>query len=949
MVQCDENEATQALRAKAAAAAASVAYVEQLYSDFTTHPDRVDAGWRGLFSAAEQSLPPQDFSVRTSDKVTQNQEDRGAGIYRLIEVYRHYGHLEAHFNPIKASAPEPHAGLDHKNLGFSDADLSRHFSTMGLLPSAKAPLRDIIDTLRRIYCSSIGFEYMGLQRPDMERWLQEQLEPGILDDKLGIEKKRSIFQHLNKSELFEVFLHTKYPGQKRFSLEGAETLIPIMAALIEEGAELGLEAFVVGMAHRGRLNVLSNILNKSYEDIFSEFEDTYRPETFFEGSGDVKYHKGFRAEITTVQGKRVSVELPANPSHLEAINTVVEGIVRAKEVKVGDDIEMQRVLPILIHGDAAVAGQGIVYETLQLHGLPGYGVGGTVHVIINNQIGFTTLPKDGRSTRYCTDIARSFSAPVFHVNAEDPEGCVYATHLALALRQRFHCDVFIELNGWRKYGHNEGDEPAFTQPKEYEIIRSKSHSIRELYRESLVHQGVMERHMVQEEEESFKAGLQEALSQNQSEKEEKLSSASLSPARAQENSEELFRPLKTGVSAETLRQLAESFCTVPKGFNAHSKLKRLLKSRLAVFEAQAKQSVVDWGMAEHLAFASLLNEGIHVRLSGQDSRRGTFSHRHAMWIDQKNAKKYFPLSHLSDKQGRFDVFNSPLSEYGVLGFEFGYSLEFPEALVLWEAQFGDFCNGAQIVIDQFISTSEQKWGKTLPLVMLLPHGFEGQGPEHSSARMERFLQLAGDNNMFVVNPTTPAQLFHLLRSQVLRSAKKPLIIFTPKGLLRHPLCVSSIQELESGEFQCIIDDHVPVEKVRRLAFCSGRIYYDLIKERKEREDDSLAIIRLEQLYPLDTEGIRKILRKYDSCQAYYWVQEEPQNMGAWGFIRPQKHKLLPSGSVLRYVGRARSASPAAGSFHRHKREYAQMITELFEPIEGHAPLKKDKIVKASRG
>lgn len=948
----EPSRSSEELERRASAVSASWSYIDQLYGDFAENPDHVGEGWKGLFSSAEvikktgvSASSPEPSTASSLGAPTSLESE--ARIHQLIRAYRTYGHLEAGFNPIRTDGIGAHTRLSLEGLGFNESELGKLFPSCGLLIKEQAPLSEIIQTLRAIYCDKIGFEYTGLQRPQIEHWIQHYLESSKLNHSLDIQHKRSILRHLNASELFEVFLHTKYPGQKRFSLEGAETLIPIIASLIDDGAEFGLDTFVIGMAHRGRLNVLSNILNKSHESIFYEFEDTHHPEDFFEGSGDVKYHKGFTANITTHSGREVSVELPANPSHLEAINTVVQGIVRAKEVQVGDDVEMQRILPILVHGDAAVAGQGIVYETLQLYDLPGYRVGGTIHLVINNQIGFTTLPKDARSTRYCTDVARAFGAPVFHVNAEDPEGCIYATNLAIQLRQRFHCDVFIEINGWRKYGHNEGDEPAFTQPKEYEIIRSKTHSIRERYRDDLIHQGVLEQKMATEEEQAFKESLQEALSGIR--EGQAPQNNHTAPSHEEESLDgPLLKDVETKVESERLKNLTERFCSVPEGFSMHSKLKRLLKTRMAAVSQEKEKAAIDWGLAEHLAFASLIDEGVHVRLSGQDSRRGTFSHRHAMWIDQKNADKYFPLSNLSESQGRFDVFNSPLSEYGVLGFEFGYSLERPEALVLWEAQFGDFNNGAQIVIDQFISTSEQKWGKACPLVMLLPHGFEGQGPEHSSARMERFLQLAGDRNMRIVNPTTPAQLFHLFRAQVKCPVKKPLIVFTPKGLLRHPQCVSSLKDFEEGSFQRLIDDPNSPKEAQGLVFCCGRIYYDLIKEREARGNKDLAIVRLEQLYPLDVEGVQEILKAYKKAKRFYWVQEEPLNMGAWDFIRAQIKQLLPGRHYLECIGRDRSASPATGSFRRHKMEYDTIISTLYGE-KGASPKKAPQKAKATKG
>ena len=852
-------------------------------------------------------------------------------IYNLIEAYRTYGHLLADVNPIATEPPKQLPQLTLENLGFQDDELSKQFPTCGLLQEKEAPLSNIVEVLQEIYCHKIGIEYMGIGRPDVIAWLQERIEPMRFKSKLTIDQKRMILQHLNKSELLEVFLHTKYVGQKRFSLEGAETLIPMLEAIIETGASNGLDEFVIGLAHRGRLNVLVNILQKSYGEMFSEFEDSYISNSF-EGSGDVKYHKGYSSVIKTELGDEIKVSVTANPSHLEAVNGVVLGQVRAKQVRKGDDIRMERIAPILIHGDAAIAGQGVVYETMQLYDLPGYGVGGTIHIVVNNQIGFTTLPKDSRSTRYCTDIARTFGAPVFHVNAEDPEGCVHAINLAVEVRQRFHCDVIVELNGYRKYGHNEGDEPAFTQPLEYQLIRKKN-PIREVYRDELIQQGVLEKYMAETLEGEFKKAMDKALKAIKAGTKEEVKQPEVAPTERARIEEELFAVHETGVPLDKLQEMTGRMTRVPEGFTLNRKLQRLLDDRTKMVAGGEDGKRVDWGMGEGLAFASLLWDGAHVRLSGQDSRRGTFSHRHAMWVDQKNARKYFPLSCLKDGQGRFDVFNSPLSEYGVLGFEFGYSLSTPEALVIWEAQFGDFGNGAQIIVDQFVATAEQKWGRKFGLTMLLPHGYEGQGPEHSSARIERFLGMSGNYNMQVVYPSTPAQMFHLLRRQALRPMKKPLVVFSPKSLLRHPRCTSDIQELTEGSFQEVLDDPTPGKKVTRVVCCSGRIYYDLVERREKEGIDDMAIIRVEQLYPFHLTLMQEVLARYPDMKEVYWVQEEPSNMGAWKFMRPMIEEVLPKGMQIKYIGRAPSASPATGILSVHKKELAELVNAVFRSEE----------------
>lgn len=893
--------------------------IEQIYADFLADPSHVDASWREFF----QQLDSERVAIPQAGPV----QEQDLRVYNLINAYRTYGHLLAKVNPIETHSLAEPFELKLETYGFSSEDLQHSFYTYGLLEQPQAPLSQIVETLKSIYCNKIGFEYMGLQRPDIEQWIQKNIERNAFKNQLTIDQKRMILQQLNKSELFEVFLHTKYVGQKRFSLEGGETLIPILEAVIEMGVELGGEDFVIGMAHRGRLNVLSNILEKSYSDIFSEFEEGYIPDSF-EGTGDVKYHKGFFSEGLSVKGHKVSVSLTPNPSHLESVNPVVEGQVRAKQDLENNADAFKKIIPILIHGDAAIAGQGIIYETLQLYRLKGYATGGSIHVVINNQIGFTTLPKDGRSTFYCTDIARTFAAPVFHVNAEDPERCVYVANLAVQMRQKFQCEVFIELNCYRKYGHNETDEPAFTQPFEYQMIRKK-HPIREIYRDDLIQQGVVEKKMAEALEEEFKQALQEALKDAKM-PQSHLESKKIKSTPPKNGSEGLFLPVDTAVSEKTLSSLAEKFCSIPEKFSIHPKLKHLLQERRAMAGLEKDVRPIDWGMSEMLAYASLLAEGISIRISGQDSCRGTFSHRHAMWVDQQEEEKtYFPLKHLKEGQGRFDLFNSPLSEFAVLGFDYGYSLANPKALVIWEAQFGDFCNGAQVIIDQYIASGEQKWGQKSDLVLFLPHGYEGQGPEHSSGRMERFLSLAAQDNLFVVNPTTPAQLFHLVRRQALSTYQKPLIVFTPKGLLRHPQCVSTLNDFSKGRFEEILDDPEGSSKSRCVVFCSGRIYYELLAEKQKRKVEDMAMVRIEQIYPFHAEKFTRIVEKYKQSADFIWVQEEPSNMGAWTFIQPVIQSFLPTNRSLQYIGRKRSASPAAGSYALHRQQHAEILNALF--------------------
>lgn len=877
-------------------------FTEEIYAKYLADQASVDPSWQAYFEGLDQPVSQEKSS------------DNEIRIRDLIAAYRSYGHLIAKINPLSTENPREPDVLQLGNLGFSDADLNKAYPTCGILSKKEASLKEIIDALRFFYSGSFGVEYMDLQNPEIKRWIQGRIEGDRSKFELPIEEKKMILEQLNKSELFEVFLHTKYVGQKRFSLEGAETLIPMLETILASGSQLGMEEFIIGMAHRGRLNVMSNILNKSYTQIFSEFDEGYVPD-FFEGTGDVKYHKGFISDVTTRGSKKIKVSLTANPSHLESVGAVVEGQTKARQIQSKDDQQI-RVVPILIHGDAALSGQGVVYETLQMHKLRGYNTGGTLHFVVNNQIGFTTLPLDARSTLYCTDIARTFNAPTFHVNAEDPEACIFVTHLAVELRQKFKCDVFVDLICYRKYGHNESDEPAYTQPIEYGIIRKKK-PIREIYRDELISQGVMEKKLVDSLEAEFKAGLQEALQGM------KIGSLNEDEKKDKRNLEKMMAPVETGVARETLLTIAEKISVVPEGFNIHPKVKLLVNDRLKAVKDGQK---LDWGMAELLAYGSLLWNGESIRLSGQDTCRGTFSHRHGLWMDQVEEKEYFPLKNLKPGQGRFDLINSHLSEFAALGFEYGYSIAYPESLVIWEAQFGDFSNGGQIIIDQYIASGEQKWGQKSDLTLLLPHGYEGQGPEHSSGRMERYLSLCGNCNMFVANPTTPAQLFHLLRRQLIGGQRKPLIVFTPKGLLRHPQCVSTLDDLTHGTFQTVIkDDSVDAEK---LVFCSGRIYYDLLAIKEKDNRDDVALVRVEQLYPFDEKQVEQVIKDYPQAKHTYWVQEEPRNMGAWDYIHPHLQKLLKT--EIKYIGRPRSASPAVGSYVLHKNESKAIFEALYE-------------------
>ncbi|MCE5318993.1 MAG: 2-oxoglutarate dehydrogenase E1 component [Parachlamydia sp.] len=897
------------------AGCANLELLEEQFALYSYNPSQVNRSWQQLFQELEKETPTEEMnheqSVSVQPAIAKEGNELDCKVRLLINAYRTYGHLIAAINPIVSQPDVEITQLKPETYGIAKQELALECNPEGILPEERAPVAALISALKQTYCGRIGVEYMGCD-PQIEKWLQKEMEPSHNQPKLSIEQKQMILQQLNKSELLESFLHTKYVGQKRFSLEGAETLIPMLSALIEAGD--GVEEIVLGMAHRGRLNVLCNIFNKSYAEVFAEFGENYTPDQW-EGSGDVKYHKGFSAEVTTEKGRNIQLELAPNPSHLESVDPVIEGMTRAKQV-LRNDARGERVLPLLIHGDAALTGQGVIYETLELYRLPGYSTGGTLHFVINNQIGFTTVPRDSRSTFYCTDIAKTFGMPVFHVNAEDPESCVHAMLLALQIRQKFHIDVFIDLVCYRKYGHNETDEPAFTQPRIYQIIRKKK-SVRELYRDMLIHQGVVEKYMAEALEMEFKKALNQALKEIKIQEpsgEKKAAPVKVDP----------FRVVETGVDKETLQKLAKRCCEAPKGFNLHPKIAQLLKDRFEM----AKEKPLDWGMAETLAYASLLQEGRSIRIAGQDTCRGTFSHRHALWVDQVNETAYFPLQHVNG--GRFEIYNSSLSENAALGFEFGYSASAPETLVIWEAQFGDFANGGQVIIDQFIVPSEQKWGQISSVVLFLPHGFEGQGPEHSSARMERYLMMAGNDNLRIVNPTTPAQLFHLLRRHMLLPERKPLVVFTPKGLLRHPACVSRLEDLTEGHFAEVLDDPAHPKKVNRLVFCTGRLYYDLADERSKRQAGEVALVRLEQLYPLHVEKLKELISHYEGFQECFWTQEEPANMGAWESVRGQIQELLPKNCPLTYIGRPRSAATAVGAHALHKRQQAAILEAVFK-------------------
>lgn len=839
---------------------------------------------------------------------SQNSHDLNA--WKLLCAYRSFGHLALNCNPLSLTPPPLPSCLELSSFGFSENDLQVQVPSFQLLEAPMCSLQEFVSACKKIYANRIGIEYTHIENQELRGWTQRAFEQESLFT-VGSAEEFSLLDHLARAELFETFLHTKYTGQKRFSIEGCETLIPVLCTLLEHGSFCGVQEAVIGMAHRGRLNVLANILGKSYAQIFHEFEDYYISDG--DGSGDVKYHKGFVGNFQLPSGEKLPVTLSANASHLESTDPIAEGIVRAKQDWMKDPAH---VLPILIHGDAAVAGQGVVYETMQLSKLQGYETRGTIHVIVNNQIGFTTSPKDTRSTTYCSAIGKAFDSPIFHVNAEDPLACLVVAKLSAEIRQKFHCDVFIDLNGYRKYGHNEGDEPTFTHPLEYSIIRAKE-SIYTLFFKDLVKRGILTKEEVDKRHGEYKQVLEQAALAIPAKKEREV--GQVGP----------MSFVHTQIAKQDLLRLAEALAVFPSGFTIHPKVGRLLKERLESLRGDESVPSVDWGGAETLAFASILSKEIPIRLSGQDVGRGTFSHRHAEITDQVSGKTYVSLNHLGGKQAPFYLYNSPLSEYAVLGFEFGYSITNLPTLVIWEAQFGDFSNTAQVAIDQYIASSEQKWGLTSNLTLLLPHGYEGQGPEHSSARMERFLQLSSQNNFRVINPTLPSQLFHVLRQQAFSPVQKPLICFTPKALLRHPLCLSSVDELTKGTFCEVLSDSRDKGSVTSILLCSGKIYYDLIQERERLKDTKTAIIRLEQLYPFPQEALVGALGAYRNIQRIAWVQEEPANMGAWQYIHPHLHSLLGSSTILKYVGRAASASTAAGSYTLHKQELHDLLTLAF--------------------
>ncbi len=887
-------------------------YIDGQYRLWKTDPDRVSSDWRFFFEGFELAAAGSPMERVSPDEAPALRQAR---VESLIYRYRDIGHLLACMDPL-AECPTNHPLLRLEAFSLTQKDLEIEFYTRRFSRTGRATLRDILQTLRETYCRSIGIEYMHLQNPVERRWLQDQMEPNRNHPVLKGETKQRILYKLYQAALFEQFLNKKYIGQARFSLEGGDVLIPMLDLLVEHVSEHGCREIILGMAHRGRLNIQAHILKKPYKEIFSEFESCYDPDSIV-GSGDMKYHQGYLGDLKTEDNRQVRIYMLNNPSHLEAVDPVVEGFVRARQDLLGAD-KADQVLPVLIHGDAAFAGQGIVAETLNMSQLDGYGCGGTIHIVINNQIGYTTFPEETRSTRYSTDIAKMLMVPIFHVHGEDAEAVSHIIRLAADYRRAFKKDVVIDVVCYRRYGHNEGDEPYYTQPLMYDRIRKRP-SLHRIYTEKLLNTGDVTRKEVEAWEKSISRRLEDAFEAVHG------SGCPFPQTRVYEVWSDFHggyssQPIKTGVKKKTLVALANRLGEVPAGFSLHPKLKGLLKRRR---EAVEKETGIDWANAENLAFASLLMEGFPIRLSGQDTARGTFSQRHSVLVDTKNGDHFVPLNSLGDASAPFFVYNSLLAEAGVLGFEYGYSLAQPNGLTIWEAQFGDFVNNAQAMVDLFITSGETKWRNLNGLVMLLPHGWEGLGSEHSSARLERFLQLCADDNIQVCNATTPAQYFHLLRRQVKIAFRKPLIIMTPKSLLRHPLAVSNLAEMTSGGFEEVVDDSTKIKAPRSILFCSGKIYYELFKRRLELNRSDIAIIRLEQFYPFPAASLKKIWAKYKATERRCWVQEEPENMGGWHFVKPRLEEI--TGGSVGFVGRAAAATPATAFPNVYKLEQAAIL------------------------
>ena len=910
--------------------AAHADFFAQLYDQYIQNPDSVEPSWRSFFQGFDFGMEtyngenlaqhtPETGTTQGDTTQISEQLQKEFKVVKLIEGYRSRGHLFTKTNPVRDRRTFT-PNLDLENFGLSNADLNTVFDAAKILTLAPCTLSEIVKHLELIYCQHIGVEYTYIRKPEVIQWIQDKIGVNDNQPNFSTDQKKAILNKLNQAVSFENFLHTKYVGQKRFSLEGGESIIPALDALIERAAEKGVEQFVMGMAHRGRLNVLANIFGKSTQDIFGEFDGKDYDQEYFDG--DVKYHLGLTADKITSSGKKININLAPNPSHLETVGAVIEGITRAKQDKYFPD-DFSKVLPIAVHGDAAIAGQGLLYEIIQMAQLDGYKTGGTIHIVINNQVGFTTNYIDARSSTYSTDVAKVTLSPVLHVNSDDAESVVHAIQFALDFRMEFGRDVFIDLLGYRKYGHNEGDEPRFTQPLLYKII-AKHKNPRDIYAEKLIAEGVIDANLVKTLEKEYKDDLDHNLEASR-----KKHLTIITPFMKNEwkgfqqvSDGEMLQKVNTKVAKETLDSNIVTISTLPSEKKFINKISKIVTDRKTMYD----NNTIDWGTAETLAYGSLLTEGYDVRISGQDVERGTFSHRHAVVKVEDSEEEVILLNNISNKKGKFNIFNSLLSEYGVLGFDYGYALANPNTLTIWEAQFGDFSNGAQIMIDQYISCGEDKWNNQNGIVLLLPHGYEGQGAEHSSARMERYLQLCARHNMYVADCTTPANFFHLIRRQMKTTFRKPLIVFTPKSLLRDPRCVSTQDELANGSFQETIDD-VTVNKaeVKSLVFCTGKFYYDITAERENNGRKDVAVVRIEQLFPLPVEQLKAIIAKYPNVDDYVWAQEEPKNMGAYGFM------LMNFDLVKwRLASLKAYSAPASGSYTRAKRRHADAIKMVFD-------------------
>ena len=912
---------------------AHTSFFAELYDRYLINPDSVEPSWRAFFQGFDFGMESalDEVGIESHNGPSMVVDGKSVAIpenlfkefqvVKLIDAYRSRGHLFTKTNPVRERRKYTPT-LDIENFGLTQGDLNTVFNAGEVIGLGPRKLGDILSHLQRIYCDAIGVEYMYIRKPERVQWIQEWLNVNDNHPNFSQDRKKHILRKLNQAVSFETFLHTKYVGQKRFSLEGNESLIPAIDAVVERAAEMGVKQFVMGMAHRGRLNVLTNIFGKSAKDIFSEFDGKDYEEEIFDG--DVKYHLGWTSERKADNGNKINMNIAPNPSHLETVGAVVEGISRAKQDTHYPE-DFSKVLPIVVHGDAAIAGQGIVYEVVQMAQLDGYKTNGTIHIVVNNQIGFTTNYLDGRSSTYCTDVGKVTLSPVLHVNADDVEAVVHASLFALEYRMRFKSDVFLDLLGYRKYGHNEGDEPRFTQPKLYKAI-AKHKNPREIYSEKLIDQGIINKDFVEELEQEYKASLEEELEDSRKEDKTIITPFMADEWRGFQNVREweMLDAVDTSYDKAKLTEIAKTITELPKDKKFLRKVEKLVGDRKKMFFETNK---LDWAMGELLAYGTLLEEGFDVRMSGQDVERGTFSHRHAVMKVEESEEEIMLLNNLNDNQGRFQIYNSLLSEYGVVGFDYGYAMASPNTLTIWEAQFGDFSNGAQIMIDQYISAAEDKWKLQNGLVMLLPHGYEGQGAEHSSARMERYLQLCARDNMYVADCTTPANIFHLLRRQMKANFRKPLIVFTPKSLLRHPKAVSSVEEFSSGGFQEVIDDEsAEINKVRSVVFCTGKFYYDLLAFKDENKRDDVALVRVEQLFPVPEQKMTAIINKYKKADDWVWAQEEPRNMGAWS------HMFTHYGETqkFRVASRRFYASPAAGSAVRSKIRQQQIIDYVFD-------------------